>query len=177
MAKPAPAPEEPVADAPPVTTGAKKKKMILIAIITVVVLAVAGGGAAFFMGKKDTNKKDTKKVAEKSPPAVFLALDNFVVNLQAENGEKYLQVGITLQVKNEEQLVYYKGNMPQLRSRILLLLSSKSAAELLTNEGKLKLSNEIIKQAQIPYNKDEATSKEVEERKILGVFFTSFMIQ
>lgn len=173
-----PAEKEEAADAEvAVATGSKKKKIIIISIIVAVVLAAGGGAAAFFMGHKETGKKETKKAVEKSMPAVFLNLENFVVNLQSENGEKYLQAGITLQVKSEEQQAYYKENMPQLRSRILLLLSSKSADELLTNEGKLKLGNEIAKQVQLPYNKDEVSPKEAEDRKIRGVFFTSFMIQ
>jgi len=165
--------EEPV-----VVKGSKKKKIIMIAIIAVVLLAIAGGTAAFFMtSKKPAATKDVKKAAEKLGPPVFLALDNFIVNLQTDNGDKYLQAGITLQVRTEEQATYYKTNMPQLRSRILLLLANKSAEELLTNEGKLKLEDEVIKTVQQPYNNEEVTSKEADERKILGVFFTSFMIQ
>ncbi|PRC90783.1 flagellar basal body-associated protein FliL [Solimicrobium silvestre] len=177
MSKPPPKPEAAAADAVVPETGSKKKKIIIIAVIVAVILASAGGGAMMFLGKKDPNKKDEKKSAEKSTPPVFLALDNFVVNVQSENGDKFLQAGITLQVKNEEQMTYYKGYMPQLRSRILLLLSSKAADELLTNEGKEKLSSDIIKQIQRPYNNEEPTPKEAEERKILGVYFTSFMIQ
>lgn len=173
MAKSAPIPEEESAEVVP-AKGAKKKKIIIIAVIVVAILGAAGGGAAIFLGKKDTGGK---KVAQKSVPAVFLPLENFVVNLHSEMGDKYLQTGITLQVRNEQQLSYYKGFMPQVRSRILLLLSNKSADELLTNEGKLKLTNEIIKQVQLPYNNEEPTPKEAEERRILGVFFTSFMIQ
>ena len=67
--------------------------------------------------------------------------------------------------------------MPQLRSRILLLLASKSADELITSEGKAKLEDDLIKQVQMPYNNEDPTPKEAEERRILGVYFTSFMIQ
>ncbi len=164
--------EEPV-----VVTGSKKKKIIMIAIIAVVLLAIAGGTAAFFLTKKPASTKDVKKSAEKAGPPVFLALDNFIVNLQTDNGDKYLQAGITLQVRNEEEATYYKTNMPQLRSRILLLLANKSAEDLLTNEGKLKLEDEVSKTVQQPYNNDEPSAKEIDDRKILGVFFTSFMIQ
>ncbi|MET3106538.1 flagellar FliL protein [Oxalobacteraceae bacterium GrIS 2.11] len=177
MAKTAPKEEAPAGAEQPVATGSKKKKIILIAIIAVVVLAIGGGTAAFFLTKKPANTKEVKKSAEKAAPPVFLALENFIVNLQTEGGDKYLQTGITLQVRNEEQLNYYKANMPQLRSRILLLLANKGADELLTNDGKLKLEEDLIKQVQMPYNNDEPTPKEAEERKILGVYFTSFMIQ
>lgn len=177
MSKPAPKEEASAATGVAPAKGAKSKKIIIIAVIVALVLAAAGGGAMMFLGKKDANKKDAKPVAEKAAPPVFLALENIVVNVQADGGDKYLQVGITLQVRNEEQLTYYKANMPQLRSRLLLLLAGKGADELLTSEGKLKLSDDIIKQAQSPYNNDEPTPKEAEERRILGVYYTSFMIQ
>ena len=160
----------------PPAKGSKKKK-IIIAIIVIVLLGVAGGTAAYFLGQKDPNTKNAKKSAEKVVPAVFLPLDSFTVNLQSENGDKYLQTSITLQLKNEEQINYYKANMPQLRSRVILLLSSKSSDELLTNDGKLKLIDEIIKKVELPYNKGELSPEEVEEHKVLGVDFTSFMIQ
>jgi len=171
--------EVPTGDAAGVPAPGKgsKKKKIIIAILVIVILGIAGGAAAFFLTNKDSHPTDAKKAAEKSAPAVFLPLDNFVVNLQSENGGKYLQAGITLQVRNEEQINYYKANMPQLRSRLLLLLSGKSADELLTNESKLKLADEITKAAQLPFNKDEMTPKEAEEHHLLGVYFTSFMIQ
>lgn len=177
MAKTAPKAEAPAVEEPPAATGSKKKKVILMAVIAVVLLGSAGGVATHFLTKKPASSKDAKKPAEKAAPPVFLALENFIVNLQVEGGDKYLQTGITLQVRNEEQLAYYKANMPQLRSRVLLLLSNKSSEELLTNEGKMKLEEELIKQIQQPYNNDEPTPKEAEERRILGVYFTSFMIQ
>lgn len=176
MAKTAPKEEAAApADGAVVATGSKKKKMIMIIIIALV-LAAVGGGAAFFLLKKPANTKEVKKV-EKAAPPTFLALENFIVNLQTDNGDKYLQTGITLQVRNEEQSSYYKGNMPQLRSRILLLLANKSAEELLTNDGKIKLGDDLSKSIQLPYNNEEPTPKEAEDHKILGVFFTSFMIQ
>jgi len=179
MAKTAPKEEAPaaVADDSSGASGAKKKKVMIMAIIAVLVLGSAGGAATYFLTKKSASTKEAKKSAEKAAPPVFLALENFIVNLQSDNGDKYLQTAITLQVKDEEQLNYYKANMPQLRSRVLLLLSNKTAEELLTNEGKLKLEGELSKQVQQPYNNDEPSPKEAEDRKILGVFFTSFMIQ
>lgn len=170
--------EEPTAEtvvALPVKSS--KKKKIIIAIIVIVLLGIAGGAAAYFMGQKDSDSKDAKKAVVKAAPAVFLPLENFVVNLQSENGDKYLQAGITLQVKNAEQVEYYKTNMPQVRSRIIMLLSSKSADELLTNPGKVKLMDEIIKNVQLPYSKDQASPEEAEEHKVLGVDFTSFVVQ
>jgi len=57
------------------------------------------------------------------------------------------------------------------RSRILLLLSSKTASELVTVEGKRKLADDIIAQIRKPF------APNAPEVKVNDVFFTSFVIQ
>jgi flagellar FliL protein len=61
--------------------------------------------------------------------------------------------------------------MPLVRSRLLLLLSSKKASELSTVEGKKKLADEIIAQVKQPFTPQGGSTA------ISGVFFTSFVIQ
>ena len=144
----------------------------MIIVLAVVVLAAAGGGAWFFLGKKNqSDKKEVKKAEDSDKPPVFLSMEAFTVNLQSETGDKYLQATITLQVPDEEQVNLIKTNMPQLRSRLLLLLSSKEAADILTSEGKTKLTQEINEQANISFAPDGPP------QKVTGVFFTSFVIQ
>jgi len=156
-----------------------KMKFIVIGLGIILVLGIAGGGAAFFyFGKSDALKTaSAAPPEEKSGPAVFLPLEVFTVNLQSETGDKFLQTNISLQLPSDDQISYYKENMPQLRSRVLLLLSSKSVADLLTNEGKTKLVEEIKKDIQRPYTNKQMTPKEIESSRVSGVFFTSFLIQ
>ncbi len=61
--------------------------------------------------------------------------------------------------------------MPQVRSRLLMVLSSKKASDLLTSEGKRKLTDEIIDQLGEPF------SGSGKGPAITDVFYTSFVIQ
>jgi flagellar FliL protein len=148
--------------------GKSKKKLILIIVAAVVLLGAAGGGAMFFMSGKKAPKEHKEEVA-KAP--VFLPLEPFVVNLQSEIGEKYLQVNMTLQVPDDEQVNLIKANLPQVKSRLIMLLSSKDAEGLLTPEGKDVLVNEITEQINLPFTPKGPS------QKVSGVFFTSFVVQ
>ncbi|MFZ6709039.1 flagellar basal body-associated protein FliL [Undibacterium sp. TC9W] len=167
MAK-APAKAAEASDAP---AGKSKKKLLIIIAAVVVLLVAAGGGAAFFLTKKAPANKEKEHKAEPAKAPVFLALEPFTVNLQSSDGDKYLQISMTLQVQDEEQVNLIKENMPQVRSRLLLLLSSKDASEILSSEGKEKLVNDIIEKVAQPF-----TAKG-EPQKVSGVFFTSFVVQ
>lgn len=161
--------EEVVADEPP-----KKKKGKLFLILGVLlVLGGGGGGAAWYFtqsGTSDTKTDEHKE--EKLLPPVFVTLETFTVNLQADGGgEHYLQVGIDLKVTDPAVVELVKLHMPEVRNGVLLLLSSKSAEQIAGLEGKQKLSAEIQEQVNKPLNA-KATGKGV-----TGVFFTSFVIQ
>jgi flagellar FliL protein len=136
-AKPAPAPAaEGEAAAKP------KSKLIVLAIIGILVLAAAGGGGWFFF-MKDKKHTDEPKAAVAEPPT-FLALEAFTVNLQRDESEQYLNVGITLKISSAELADKVRASMPEVRSRLLFMLSSKHAAELVPLEGKKKLAREIM---------------------------------
>lgn len=170
MAK-APAKPEPAAAAP----AKKSKKMLFIAIGAVLVLASGGAGAWFYIqssaGHGEKDKKQAAEKAEASKPPVFALLEPFVVNLQPEESEKYLQVAMTIQVKDDEQAELLKLHMPEVRSRLLLLLSSKKGSEISTSDGKKLLSDEIVAQVKVPFGGRH------EPQKVSSVFFTSFVIQ
>lgn len=165
------------AEAAPVGGGSKKKLVIILA--GVLVLALAGGGGAWFMlkGDSDEHVEDSKsakkpKKAKHAGPPVYVPVDQFTVNLQPdEGGEQYLQLAITLQASSLEESEAIKTNMPKLRSRILLLLSSKHASEINTPEGKQQLSKEILDQVNQPFE------SEGEHQEVAEVLFTAFIIQ
>lgn len=164
------APEKAPADeAAPVVKS--KKKLIIMVSAAVLLLAAIGGGAAIFLSKKDSHSKDAEHKSEPTKPPVFLPLEAFVVNLQSDSGDKYLQVSMTLQVPDEEQANLLKLNMPQVRSRLLMLLSSKDTTEILTSEGKQQLIQEIVDQVKLPFVPKGTP------QKVVGVFFTSFVVQ
>ena len=93
------------------------------------------------------------------------------MNLQSEDMQQFLQVGLTLQVANEAQVELLKANMPQVRNRLLLLLSGKKASEILSVDGKKKLSAEIVEQIRQPF------APQGPQPEVSDVFFTSFVVQ
>ena len=165
------------AEAAPVGGGSKKKLIIILA--GVLVLALAGGGGAWFMlkGEPEEHAEETGKPAKKAKkakpagPPVYVPVDQFTVNLQPENGEQYLQLAITLQASSLEESEVIKTNMPKLRSRILLLLSSKHASEINTPEGKTQLSKDIMEAVNQPFESGG------EPQEVSEVLFTAFIIQ
>lgn len=160
------------ADAGDSAAAPKKSKKKLFAILAVLLLlGGAGGGSAwYFLGQKSSGAH-AKPKPEPAKPPVFAALDQFTVNLQPDNGEQYLQVAMTLQVADQAQADLIKLYMPLVRSRLLLLLSSKKASEISTADGKKKLSEDIIAQLKQPF------APQGEPQKISSVLFTSFVIQ
>lgn len=145
-----------------------KSKTMLFIVIGIVLLAAAGG-AWFFMGQKATPAQAEKAAPPAAP--VFVVLDTFTVNLQGDDDDRYLQTQFTLQVADAAQADVVKLFMPQIRSRLLTLLSSKKSEELKTPEGKKKLAEEIMAQVRLPFAAKSAP------QQVSDVFFTSFVIQ
>ena len=87
------------------------------------------------------------------------------------DGERFLQTGLTLQLAGQEQVDLIKLYMPHVRSRLLLLLSSKKASEILTAEGKNKLAQEIINTLNQPFSPGGPSVQ------VMSVLFTSFVVQ
>ncbi len=161
-----------------------KKLLIIVAAALVLVLAV-GGGAVFFLMKgshvedgedpeatEKTAKVEKKKDGKETAP-VYVALDAFTVNLVPENGEQFLQLTITVEVEDLHVGDKLKGYTPKLRNNVMLLLSGKKAADLITKEGKETLAKEIRDLMNSVLNAGEKDAK----GPVLEVLFTSFIIQ
>ncbi|KRC08634.1 hypothetical protein ASE11_23005 [Hydrogenophaga sp. Root209] len=132
----------------------KKSKKLLFIIVGVVLLALIGAGAALFIMKKNAAAADDE-YADDEPEAthqakdpkhapVFLPLENMVVNLADPGGTRFIQLGLTLQLQDAKTEADVKTYMPSIRSDILLLISQRTADEMLQVQGKAKLANDII---------------------------------
>ena len=152
--------------------GGKKKLIILIAVVLLLVLG--GGGAAFFLLKKKHVEGEEDDDAGHAPAAhakaeaksgavpVFVPLDPFTVNLADRDSERYAQVGITLEIEDAKTGEQLKAYMPAIRNNILMLLARKTAAELLSPEGKIKLALDIQRESLKPLGievEDEAADE------------------
>ena len=129
----------------------------LIAIVLVVVLV---GVAALLMMKKKSHAEDEEGAAEEKPaatahakpgtPPTFVPLDPFTVNLADKEVDRFAQIGITLEVADPKFADQLKAYMPAIRNNVLIVLSHKTSAELLSGEGKEKLAREIRRESVRP---------------------------
>ena len=125
------------------TVPKKSSKKLLLGIVAALVLVIAAGAGWYFTkGKDNAQHVEEVKVVPPKPP-IFVALEPFTVNLQRESSDQYLQMGITLKLFESEFEAKIKANQPEIRSKILQLLTTKTATELLTAGGKTQLVKEI----------------------------------
>jgi flagellar FliL protein len=175
-----------------------KSKKLLFILIGVVVLALAGAGGAFFILKKnmalDKNGEKTSQSAKddfasRSPPT-FLPLEAMVVNLADTGGNRFAQLGITLQVQDAKTAESMKVYMPSIRNAILMLISQRTSENILQREGKEKLSVDIVREVSrvmglpVPASDemdaksgDKPTKKKQTSSPLQAVLFSSFLVQ
>jgi flagellar FliL protein len=186
-----------VSDKPDAAAAApKSKKLLIIILAAVLVLVLGGAGAFFFISKQHAAAEDGEEAPApkavshdpKLPPA-YLPLDAMVVNLADPGGERVAQIGVTLEVLDAKSSETVKAYLPTIRSGILMLISQRTAEELLKPEGKEKLAKDILREAAVPFGggdeeeEETASSKKKKRRAapvqypVVGVLFSSFIVQ
>lgn len=150
--------------APPTAAAPVKSKKMLVIIIGVVLLVVlaGGGAAAWFMTRSHGDEEEGAKPAKEAPKVAptFLPLENMVVNLADPGGDRFAQIGITLELEDAKTAEQVKQYLPSIRSGILLLVSQRTSAELLQREGKEKLATDILREVSRPLGYKVPTEKE-----------------
>ncbi|MDP1607445.1 MAG: flagellar basal body-associated FliL family protein [Rhodocyclaceae bacterium] len=130
----------------------KKSKLLLIIIIGVLVLVFGGGGLAFMLMKKSPAEDEeedvpaklakAKKKEAKAPP-IFVKLEPFVVKLQSEGQESYVQALPELKLHDAPSADQIKLLMPEIRHKVLMILAGKKPSDLGSPEGMQLLANQI----------------------------------
>lgn len=147
----------------------RSPKLLIIVLGVVTLCALAGGGYFYLAStKKAEAAEPAPKVAEKP---IFLALEPFTVNLQSEGRPRFLHVGVALKVKDDKAKAQLVEFMPELRSRVLLLLSNRQPDTLMTTEDKSKLAEEIRTAINAPLSADLAP------QGVTSVSFNTFVVQ
>jgi flagellar FliL protein len=158
--------------APEVTTAPKKKGKLGLILGIVAVLALGGGATAFFLLKKDDSKAQAKE-AEPQLPAKYIALDPlFVVNFQAEDGARFLQVAVQLMTRDPAVETLVNEHDPQIRNDLLMLLGGQQAAALADRDGKDKLRAACLEAVRAILKREGG-----DPTKLEALYFTSFVMQ
>ena len=151
--------------------GKGKAKLLIILLLAVVLLASAGAGAWFFLaphGKKE-------KVVKQEPllPPQYVALDPpFVVNFEADEQVRFLQVTVQLMSRDTATIEVLKTNDPVVRNDLLLLFGGQKYAVISTREGK-----ESLRQQTLAAVRKIVAGAGGKPEKVEAVYFTSFVMQ
>jgi len=146
---------------------------------------VSGGlllGGVFYLMEKQSKEmkaaleevKNPAKAAAASVSATaaagevsFYDLDEFLVNLSNPGGGRYLRATLSLRYHNSAGKELIKASQPKVRDVIIESLTSHTAQDLMTREGKAKLKDELLAQL----------SHVIPDAGIDGVFLQSFTLQ
>jgi flagellar FliL protein len=173
----------------------KSRKLLYILLGVIVIGLLAAGGALYLLKKNTADDEfyDDDEMVESAParpetPPAFLPLENMVVNLADPGGNRFVQIGISLQIQDAKTGDEMKAYMPSIRSSVLLLISQRTSEELLQLPGKEKLAKDIVADISriMGYSLPEAAPANGEKPKrksplppnpVQAVLFSSFIVQ
>lgn len=178
----------------------KKKnilKTIIILLLVVILLGGAGIGGLLYMKKQKV--KEEQLAEEEHVPVVvkkeYYTMDKFITNLRSisETGEtvdKFISLELSFEIKDdakkEERKTFLKTYSPMIKDSLLMTINQFEEKELLSAEGKQKLSDSLKKDLNNFYKEQKkalAASEHKEDKEdkpedlVERVLFTSFIIQ
>lgn len=147
-----------------------------------------GGGAPVQLGVGQTSNQPgqpgaagpqatpTTFVAPPTTPAavpapIFVPIEAFTVTLQNADTERIMHVGLTLRVSDEQTRIRLEKYMPEVRSRILMVLSSQSPIAVQTQQGKTDMANAIKQAVNRPF------APLPDGQYVTDVLYTAFVVQ
>lgn len=150
----------------------KKHKLLIILLIVIAVAACAAAGFSWWQLQQKSHQQTAAK--DLPPPApVFMALDTFTVNLinPDNDPDRVLYIGLTLRLPDEATRKQLTDYLPEVRSRLLMLLSRQEADKLGNEEGKQRLVSEIKEVLSPPLVPGKP------KQVVTDVLFTAFILR
>lgn len=136
--------------------GGKKSSLAMIFIMLIAVGVCALAGYTFYELKsmKSITAGETTRVAKEQAPVmpVYVPMDTFTVSLlpTTKDADRVLYIGLTLRVKDDNSKLVVEQYLPEVRSRLFILLANQTAEDISTDEGKSQLIEKIKKSVSNP---------------------------
>ena len=98
---------------------------------------------------------------------MLIPLTPFIVNLSGEQGQRYLRLVAQVEVRGDLAKVELERHLPEVRNRLIFLLSSKAFADVGSTQGKYDLQADITKNI----------NETLDGPFIKKTYFTEFIVQ
>ena len=144
-------------------------KLIVLLITLSALAAAAAAGATYYLSSQ--RNADAGSAAALPAAPLFVALEPMTVNLQPNGRNRFLHVAVTLKVPDAKSQALVTQYLPEVRSRLLTVLSNRASDTLITSEEKSKLAADIMSALNQPLVAN------LPSLKISSVMFTTFMLQ
>ncbi|HEY0294250.1 MAG TPA: flagellar basal body-associated FliL family protein [Bordetella sp.] len=158
-------------------------------LVLIIVAALCIAGTWFYLhwqSSRETNpvqlsvgqSSTPTQVSYTAPPAVtqipapiFMPLDPFTVMLEDKDSERLLHVALTLRLGDEQSRARIEKYLPEVRSRILMVLSDLSPQDIRTPEGKAGITKSVAAAVSKPF------APIPDGQNVSDVLFTEFVVQ
>ncbi|MGP1562061.1 MAG: flagellar basal body-associated FliL family protein [Helicobacteraceae bacterium] len=154
--------------------GSKKNLLLVIIAVVVLILIVTIVGVILLLGSEENVSAKTasgKPAVTKDMNDVKLGpvvpLDHFIVNLADNSGRRYLKVKIQLELSGSGLMEEVENKTALIRDIIIRTLSSKTYEQVSTENGKIRLKDEIIGNI----------NRKLIDGEVVNIFFTDFVVQ
>ncbi len=167
-------------------------KIVLIAIGVSLFLAINIGITVFLINSSGTSNESAadsgghvtdvekgtdehgaaKEDAGDAAAPIYYKLDpTFVVNYQAQDDLRFLQVTVEVMARDEKIIALVEQHMPVIRNNLIVLFSSQDFTTISTRVGKERLRAQVLAEVQ------KVLKEETGRPGIEAVYFTSFVMQ
>ncbi|WP_186380327.1 flagellar basal body-associated protein FliL [Yersinia mollaretii] len=156
--------------------GGKKFPWLVLLLMLISIAACALAGYTFYEIKnmKANAPDEGKKIASVKIPEtpLYIPMDTFTVSLKPTSAEtdRVLYIGLTLRVKDEDSKLLVEKFLPEIRSRLLMILAHQTAEDLSADDGK----NQLIEKIKSVVSKPLAPNQSV---MITDVLFNAFILR
>lgn len=164
------------------SSGKGLSKVLLGLVLAILIIGASVGATYYFFQKSgllSNAMADPSMQAQQQPQAppvplpapIFAALEPFTVTLRDERTTRILYLAITLRLVDDNSRNMVTEYMPEVRDRVLRLLSLQNPTYIQTPEGRERLVQDLTELLQRPY------LPQPRGPEISAVLFTAFVVQ
>ena len=149
----------------------KLKLIILIVVALLLAIGLSVGATWYFMHSAQSTPEAVVDPNVKVAAIYEPMAPAFVLNYNANGRQRYMQVSMTLQARNQADLDALKVHMPVIRNNLLMLLGGQTVSSLTNREDKESLRKQALAEVQ------KIMKANTGEAGVEDLYFTSFVVQ